>query len=127
MDVFFIDVPNRAGELAKASEALAAKNVNISTVGALGRDDQGFIGLLTSDDATARAALDEAGVTFQTRPCVTVTVPNRPGELARVTRRLADAGVNLEFVAPTALTDPATIALGVSDADAARAALGGDS
>jgi hypothetical protein len=127
MDVFLIDVPNRPGELAKASEALAAKGVNIATVGALGSGDQGFVGLLTSEDVAARAALDEAGVTYRTCPCVTVTVPNRPGELAKVTRRLSDAGINLEFVAPTALTDPATIAMGVSDADAARAALSADS
>lgn len=124
MDVFIIDVPNQPGELARASEALGGQGVNIATVGALGSGDQGFIGLLASEDETARSALDEAGLTYRTCPCVTVTVPNQPGELAKVARRLSDAGINLQFVAPTALTEPATLALGVSDPEAARAALG---
>jgi hypothetical protein len=124
MDVFIIDVPNQPGELAKASEALGREGINIQTVGGLGSGERGVVGLTTNDDSATRAALDEAGVAYRTCPCVTVTAPHQPGELANITRRLADAGVNLEFVAPTTLTEPITLALGVSDPDAARAALG---
>ena len=53
-----------------------------------------------------------------------VDLANRPGELARVTEAVAGKGVNIEFVAPAGLGDTATIALGVSDEDAARAAMG---
>jgi hypothetical protein len=124
MDVFIIDVPNQPGELAKASEALGSKGINIQTVGALGSGDHGVVGFTANDDTAARAALDEAGVAYRTCPCVTVTAPHQPGELAKLARRLANAGVNLEFVAPTTLTEPVTLALGVRDPDAARAALG---
>jgi hypothetical protein len=125
MDVFIIDLPNQPGELANVSQALGGKGINIETVGGLGTGDRGAVGLLSNNDAAARSALDEAGLTYRTYPCVTVNVPHRPGALAEVTRRLADAGVNVEFVAPSGLTETATIALGVSDERAARAALGG--
>ncbi|MGH9251273.1 MAG: hypothetical protein ACRD0W_17375 [Acidimicrobiales bacterium] len=126
MDVFIIDAPNQPGELATVSEVLGGKGINIETLGGLGSGDRGVLGLLSNNDAETRSALDEAGVTYRTCPCVTVNVPHRPGELAKLTRKLADAGVNLEFVAPTGLSDTATIALGVSDADAARSALRAD-
>jgi hypothetical protein len=56
---------------------------------------------------------------------VTIRLENRPGALAEASRRLSDAGVNAEYVAPTSITaDAAIMAVGVSDAAAAREALG---
>lgn len=124
MDIFIVDLANRPGELARVTEAVAGKGVNIETVGGIGSGEQGVVGLLSNNDAETRSALDAASLTYRTCPCVTVNMPHRPGELARLARRLADAGVNLEFVAPAGLGDTATIALGVSDEDAARAAMG---
>jgi hypothetical protein len=123
MDVFIIDAPNRPGELAKVSQALGDKNINIDAVAAVGGGDQGVVGIISNNDAATRATLDDAGVTYRTIPCMTVNLPNRPGELAGLTRRLTYSGINLEFVAPIGLADTATIALGVSDTQAARAAL----
>jgi hypothetical protein len=123
MDIFIIDAPNQPGELAKVSQVLGEKGINIETVGGIGSGDRGMFGIISNNDAATRAALDEAGIGYHTVSCVTVNLPHQPGELAKLTKRLADAGVNLEFVAPTGLGNTTTIALGVADADSVHAVL----
>ncbi|MDV6012870.1 ACT domain-containing protein [Haloechinothrix sp. LS1_15] len=124
MEAFIFDVPNRPGELARVSAILGKHGVNIDTVAGFGAGEQGAFGLITSDEDTARAALDEAGISYRSCPCITVGAANQPGELDRLTRRLADVDINLEFIAPVELGHSATLALGVADPAAARAALG---
>ncbi|GGM63909.1 hypothetical protein GCM10012275_38090 [Longimycelium tulufanense] len=125
MDVVLVECPNQPGEVARVSEAIAAKGINIKTGACLCCGDRGTIGLVTSDESGTRAVLDEAGISYRTLECMTVTMPDRPGELARVSRRLAEAGVNIEFFAPTVLDEETTLAVGVADAEIARKALAG--
>lgn len=123
MEIFIFDVPNRPGELARVSAVLGGRGINITTVAGLGVGDHGTFGLITGDSDATRAALDEARIPYRTCPCVTVSAPHQPGELDRLTRQLAEADVNLEFVAPVELGETATLAFGVADAEAARALL----
>lgn len=125
MTTFLIDCVNRPGELAKVSLAIAAAGVNITSIATVGLGDNGVVGLTTSDDGHARTALQEAGLIVREYDVVMIRLANEPGTLAAASRRLADAGVNVEYVAPTAITTAeATIAIGVTDAAAARKALG---
>jgi hypothetical protein len=56
---------------------------------------------------------------------VSTVLDHRPGSLADATRRLATAGVNVEALLATGMeNDRVVLALGVDDADGARAALG---
>jgi hypothetical protein len=125
MKSFVVTCENRPGEFARMAEAIAARNINIDTVAGVGFADRGAVGILTGDEDGTRAALREAGLEF--RECETVDVPleDRPGKLAEACRRLADAGVNIDMLAPTRLGDTTTsIAFGVEDAEAAHKALG---
>jgi hypothetical protein len=125
MQAFMIDCVNRPGELARVCEALAARGINITSCASIGAGDRGVVGITASDDAEARTALQDAELSFRECEVVTARLENRPGTLAAATRRMSDAGVNVEYAAPTAITaDSATIAFGVSDAAAARQALG---
>jgi hypothetical protein len=63
-------------------------------------------------------------VTYRTCGVVEARLEHRPGSLAAVARRLADAGVNIEALLPTGMEGGAvTLALAVDDVQAARSAL----
>ena len=78
-----------------------------------------------NDEPGGRAALDEAGLTYAEYDIVQVRLQDQPGTLAAASQRLADAGINIEFLAPTTVGsgDQVTLAIGVRDAQAARQAL----
>jgi len=125
MQAFIVDLPNRPGSLASVCEALGASGVNITGVVGATAGDSGSLAFTADDHAGARSVLDAHGWTYREVDIVVATVEHRPGSLGAAARRMADAGVNLETAFVTGMEgDKVTIAFGVSDAAAARAALG---
>jgi len=55
----------------------------------------GHIIMTTADDDAARAILEEGGYTFIEGESILTEVDDRPGGMARLSRELADAGVNI--------------------------------
>jgi hypothetical protein len=96
MTEFIVNMENRPGRLAAIAEALAAFDVNIEALAAYGHDGEGTVRLITSDSPTTRRVLHEADLGFEEHTVLAVQLPHRPGELARMTRLLADAGVNID-------------------------------
>lgn len=96
MTEFIVDMENQPGRLAALAEALAAFEVNIEALTAYGHNGEGTVRLITSDAPTTRRVLDEAALNFEEHTVLAVQLPHRPGELARLTRLLADAGVNID-------------------------------
>ncbi|HLX34687.1 MAG TPA: hypothetical protein VKR30_05520 [Candidatus Limnocylindrales bacterium] len=125
MNVFIVEVENRAGQLSRIVTALGSAGVNITTGAGLGLSDSGGFGFVTDDENGARQALNAASIMFKTVPVVGAMVPNAAGGLAQAARKLAGAGVNVQFVAPMAMRGQDTVVVfGVDDAAAAKAALG---
>jgi hypothetical protein len=93
---FIVNMENRPGRLASLTEALAAFAVNIEALTAYGHDGEGTVRLITSDAPTTRRVLDEADLGYDEHTVLAVQLPHRPGELARITRLLADVGVNID-------------------------------
>ena len=96
MTEFIVTMENRPGRLASLAEALAAFGVNIEALAAYANDGTGTVRLIVNDAPTTRHVLDDAGLHFEENTVLTAHLPHRPGELARLTRLLADAGVNIE-------------------------------
>lgn len=96
MTEFVVSMENRPGRLASLTEALAAFDVNIEALTAYGHDGEGTVRLITSDAPTTRRVLEEAALHSEEHTILAVQLPHRPGELARITRLLADAGVNID-------------------------------
>jgi len=92
---FIVQLTNRPGALASLAEALAARGVDLRAIGGGGIGDAGHIILTTADDDTARAVLTEGGYTFIEGESILTEVDDRPGGMARLSRALADAGVNV--------------------------------
>ncbi len=125
MRAFIVRLENRPGTLADLGEALGERGINISGLAGSAWDSEGAIAIVTNDDAGTRRVLDEKGLTYRDCDVVSASLEDRPGALGAAARLLADRGVNVDLVMPTAVQGSRiTIALGVDDAAAAREALG---
>ena len=120
MNAFLIELTNQPGELARAAEAIAAKGINITALSGSTCGDGGSVAIMTSDDAMTRAALQDARFTFREIEAVETPLPHQPGTLARASRRLAEAGVNIEAVLATGMQG-GDVTVAFVTADPARA------
>ena len=128
MQAHLIDMDNRPGELARLAEALGERGVNITGITGATMGERGRLAIVTEDPEGTDAALEAAGYGCSHAEVVEATVPNQPGELGRVARRLADAGVNIEAVMPVGLSGGKVTAGFVTDnPEKAREALGASS
>ena len=91
---------NRPGALAEMGEALGHAGVSIEGGGAWVVGGNGAAHFLFEDGATARRALEAAGIqVLASREVVAVRLKQAvPGQLGLLTRRMADAGVNIEVL-----------------------------
>jgi hypothetical protein len=125
MNIFIVDLKDQPGELAKATEAIAQKGINITAFSGLTCGDSGKIALLTNDDPGARRALSEAGYLAKEVEVVAATLAHTPGSLAATARKLADAGINVEAALPTSMADgKVTLAFATDNPAKARSILG---
>lgn len=95
-----IDLDNRPGALAEMGEALAGAGVSIEGGGAWVVNGQGFAHFLFEDGAAARCALEDAGIRVVEERDVLVQRLNQtePGQLGKISRQMAEAGVNIEVL-----------------------------
>lgn len=95
-----IALENRPGALAEMGEALARGGVSIEGGGAWIAAGAGVAHFLFTDGAAARAALEAAGIRVVAEREVLVQRLRQdvPGQLGQLTRRMADAGVNIEVL-----------------------------
>jgi len=123
---FTVRLKNEPGALADLAQALADNGIDIRAVSAGGIGSVGCAVVSTNNDAAAREVLRKAKYSFVEGEVVTLSVEDVPGSLARLTRRLADAGVNVESVLVLGRRQgKADLAMTVDDLDKARRLLGG--
>lgn len=95
-----IALANRPGALAEMGDALGRAGVSIEGGGAFVVDGKGVAHFLFADGAAARKALEAAGIRVLEVRDVLVQRLNQaqPGQLGKITRRMAEAGVNIEVL-----------------------------
>ena len=123
MEEFTVFVKNKPGQLARICDALYRNGVNIEAMATEGTREDGTVKVITNDSITTRRALNQARMPFETNEVLLVKILNRPGELAKVTSKIGDAGVNLESVY---LIGDERFAVRVNDIDKARRILKDD-
>ena len=92
---FVVQLTNAPGAMATLAETLAARGVDLRAIGGGGIGDAGHVIMTTADDDTTRTILEEGGYTFIEGESILAEVDDRPGGMAALARRLADAGVNI--------------------------------
>jgi prepilin-type processing-associated H-X9-DG protein len=95
-----IELGNRPGVLAEVGEALGRAGVSIEGGGACVLNGKGIAHFLFADGSAARQALEAAGIRVLAEREVLVQRLNQdePGQLGKITRRMAEAGVNIEVL-----------------------------
>jgi hypothetical protein len=95
-----IALENRPGALAEMGEALGAAGVSVEGGGVFVVNGAGVAHFLIADGgaASARAALQAAGirVVADSEVLVQKLRQDEPGQLGKIARRMAEAGVNIE-------------------------------
>src|SRR5262249_54010744 len=104
VNTFIVDLKNKPGELAKVTEAIAKQGIDITAFSGSTCGDSGSLALVTNDEAGTRRVLGDGQWTYRPVELVQASIPNRPGSLAQVTRRFAEAGVNIEAAFPIGMT-----------------------
>ncbi|MEP0763418.1 MAG: ACT domain-containing protein [Chloroflexota bacterium] len=98
---FTIVIQDRPGTLADLTEVLAQNAVNIMAIHASPCTGQGVVQFVTdSPDATIEA-LKDGGFDYTTNNVLFVGPVQQPGSLARLSRALANAGININAVYST--------------------------
>ena len=95
-----IKLENRPGALAEMGDALGRAGVSIEGGGAFVVNGVGVAHFLFEDGEAARHALEAAGIDVVAVNDVLVQRLNQaqPGQLGRLTRRMTEAGVNIEVL-----------------------------
>lgn len=98
MKEFRIKLMDRPGELDRVARTLAAHDANVKALAAVVSGPQPVIGVVGDDEEKIRAGLEEDGFTFEEHDLLMVSLADQPGELAKITSKLADGLVNVESI-----------------------------
>jgi len=93
---FVVQLKNEPGAMATLAEALAARGVDLRAIGGGSMGDSGHVIMTTADDETAKAVLEAGGYVYIEGESILAEVDDKPGGMARLSRALADAGVNIQ-------------------------------
>lgn len=94
-----IEVENRPGALARVAAAISDAGVNISAATCTRPGESAGLHILVKHAEAAKHALATAFLTVTSeREVVVVDVHDRPGVLADLARKVAEAGVNLDLL-----------------------------
>ena len=91
---------DKPGSVAAVAEALGKAGVNIDALAGMPTGGgKGDIRVVVTDAAKAKSALEAAGQKVdRSREVLVVDLADKPGELARTARTLANAGINLDSI-----------------------------
>lgn len=116
---FVVQMDNHPGALSTLTETLGTAGINIEAMTAWGANGNGVVRLITDQPATTRHVLAEAGLVNTEHRVLTARLSDEPGSLSRVTKSLADAGVNIDAVyVLRSSADGVEMAIAVDDPDA---------
>ncbi len=88
---------NDVGSLAMLAELLGSVGVNIEAISAYGVENKAIFRIITNDVATTMKALSKIpNAKITEAETIVYKMSNRPGELGKMARKLANKGISLE-------------------------------
>ena len=91
----FLD--NRPGTLARVCDALAENKINIYAISTSDTVDHSVIRMVVSDYRKALLLFEEHGTLVVEDDVIMIEGDNKPGSLARLAHKLANAKINIEY------------------------------
>jgi len=90
-------LPNKIGLLAEVSSAMAKAQVNIKSICAYERG-YGFFMMVTDNHTKANNVITKLGAVVYLEDVLAVEMPNKVGQLEKITKKISDAGIDIHFV-----------------------------
>lgn len=91
-------IKDRPGLLSEITAKLAVAKVNITAICAYAMDDTAYFDMATDNNSKAKKAFNGFGVEMEEKEILAVEMPNKVGELQKVAKILADAGINITYM-----------------------------
>ena len=91
----FLD--NKPGTLARVCDALSAAKINIYAITTSDTVDHNVVRMVVSDPRKALLLFEDHGALAVESEVLLISGDNKPGSLARICRKLADARINIEY------------------------------
>ena len=88
---------NKEGKMAEAIKAISGANVNIRALCVADTRDFGILRLITTDNASAKAALSDTGAVLTT-DVIAAKMEDTAGALSGILQILAEAKINIEYM-----------------------------
>ena len=112
---------DRPGTLADMGQALGKAGINIDGWCGFPCEGRGVLHVLVEDAAGARPALEEGGLEVSgERDVLVLEIEDRPGAFGDITRKIANANVNVDL---GYLATRTRLVIGADDLEKAQAAL----
>ena len=119
MNQITVKLDNKPGELYKICDALGKRGINITAMSASA--EGGSMKIVTSDETTTMKAFQNTGFKANLNELLVVRIPDRAGELAKITAKIAHAGVNINSLSLiTREKDIAVIGMEVDNLEKAK-------
>lgn len=93
---FEVKVGSSTRNILHIADILAEGGVNLTTVSIEKFEGDAYIRLLTSDSEACARTLMKADMQYHTRPVLVAEVEDRPGQWAKIAKKLADANLEIE-------------------------------
>ncbi len=95
---YSVFLENKPGLLAQVARQLAKSKINVLAMTMMDSSEHGVLRMVVSDGAEAfRAAVAALNLPMTETEALLVDMPNRPGALAEVCGRLAEAHINISY------------------------------
>ncbi|MEW6306415.1 MAG: ACT domain-containing protein [Verrucomicrobiota bacterium] len=91
----FLD--NRPGMLARVCDALGEAKINIFAITTSDTVDHSVIRMVVNEPDRALRMFEEHGTLVVEDDVLMIDGDNKPGSLARISHKLAEAGINIEY------------------------------
>ena len=122
---FRVSLPHKVGKLALVCDALSDRGVNIRTIAGIAAAAP-VVAIVTEQDDQTRKVLQELDLKFQEVELLSIKLVNKPGEIANLANKLAEANVNIEsiYLSSESKGDEGEISFTVDNFQKAKEALG---
>ena len=91
-------IENKSGRLAEIARILGEAGINIRALSLADTSDFGILRLIVNDREKAKTVLKEKGFTVSKTEVVAVEVPDRPGGLHQILKKLDSDAINVEYM-----------------------------
>src|SRR5579863_7952652 len=93
-----VTLADEPGTLATLCRGLASRGVNILAIHSTSESSQTRLRMIVDNPSAARSLLSSQNMKYAETMVVQAPIVNRPGELARAATRLAESGININYI-----------------------------